>query len=125
MAGSLIDLGGQSSGAVSAAVHASAAVDTVANIANCDHINFGEWRTIEVHVPSGSPITTLTVYSHHTPDGTYLPHNWFTLDTPATAIPAAFTVAAGNSYELTGVRAAKFLKLVGNAAGTVHLVLKS
>lgn len=72
-----------------------------------------------ISVPSGSSITSITYYISSTESGTYLP-----LYSGGSQIST--TVAAGRVYALdSAVKGAAFLKLKGDAAGSVDLHLTS
>lgn len=87
--------------------------------ADSDEILFEEFAGGFVYVPAGSSLTTLTWYTAPNSGGTYLAAN--------TEDPAAVaqTVAAGNAYAMPSALYGAFcLKIKGNVAGTVDLVLK-
>jgi len=95
---------------------AGVAVDT--DIAASDRIPYGSFEAGEIHVPSGSSLTSLTWHSSH--DGTT-----YVAAQDAAGSPVAQTVAAGKAYPMPAALAGcKWLKAVGNADGTVHLTLK-
>ncbi len=73
----------------------------------------------EVHIPSGS-ITSLTWSVSH--DGT----TYFSAyDSAATPAAVTQTVGSGKAYPIPAALAgARFLKAVGNAAGTIYVSLK-
>jgi hypothetical protein len=67
-----------------------------------------------VYVPSGSSINTLTFHAAPCSDGTFLP-------VYSGEAAVALTVAAGKCYALPStILGARFIKMVGNAAGTVY-----
>ena len=103
----------------------SVAVTTA--IGTTQAINYGEFAGGMVHVPNGETVVTLTWWASH--DGETYEAALHSVDehvTPITYVATAQTVAADGSYpipaELVG---AKFLKIVGNVAATLHLSLKS
>ena len=98
-------------------------VDVVGNIdtATVEAIPSGSARTGGFIVPAASPLTTLTFYGSHTGAiGSYVQ----IYDTSNAAISK--TVAAARAYPLPP-EALNFawLKIVGNAAGSINLSLKT
>jgi len=99
----------------------SVAVDTVGNIANCTPVNFRDFAGAIVTVPAGSSITALTWYHCREENGTYQ-----ALYDPAGVALTPSTVGAGKDYAIAAeIFPAAFIKIVGDAAGTVHLTLKT
>lgn len=100
----------------------SVANDSVAvgtSVATSDPIAFGDFVDGMVHIPAGSSITTLTWHASTERAGTYLAAE----DASSTAITQ--TVAASQAHPIpTALRGARFLKITGNAAGTVGVSLK-
>ena len=93
------------------------AVDT--NIADSAAINYGDFETGMVLVPSGASYVTLTWHTCGTEDGTYLPAS----DSAGVAVTQ--TVAASKAYPIpVALKGARFLKITGNAAGVVGVTLK-
>jgi len=96
-------------------------------VGTTQEINYGEYAGGMVHVPNGETVVTLTWWASH--DGVTYEAALHSVDehvTPITYVATAQTVAADGSYpipaELVG---AKFLKIVGDVAATLHLSLKS
>ena len=86
---------------------------------NSDAIVFSGFTKGVVLVPNGSSITSLTYWISSTEDGTYTQ-----LYNAGSAIST--TVAADRTYALaSAIEGAAFLKLQGDAAGTVDLHLIS
>ena len=82
-------------------------------------IDFESFETGRVHVPSGSSLTTLTWYASLEKNGTY------TIARDSSNANVTSTVAAGHSYQFpSALVGARFLKIVGNAAGVVGVTLK-
>lgn len=100
---------------------ATVGVDT--NLADCEPVPFGSYAGGRVYIPSGSSITSLTFYDAPASDGTYLA----SYDDTATT-PVAITLTglgASKSYPIPAkMFGANWIKMVGNADGTVHLSLK-
>lgn len=97
----------------------SVTVDTA--VGNSSVINYGDFEKGMVSIPTGSTITTLTWYASSSEGGTYLPAY------SSAAVPAAVTqtVSAGQTYPIpSDLNGARFLKIVGNAAGVVGVTLK-
>ena len=102
-------------------VYPSYAVKTSSTDADLKEVLVGSMSTGMVYVPSGSSITTLTFYAAEKSGGTFLPA--YTYDGTAAAITS---ITAGRAYEFPpGLYAAEVLKIVGNAAGTIAITLKS
>tara|TARA_R100001594_G_scaffold137007_1_gene179730 strand:- start:510 stop:833 length:324 start_codon:yes stop_codon:yes gene_type:complete len=88
-------------------------------IADSDEIDYGEFARGQIHVPSGSSITTLTFHTSHKPGGDYEA----AYDSSNAAV--TMTVAADRSYPIpVDLIGARVFKMTGDAAGTVHLSLK-
>lgn len=88
-------------------------------VGTSDPISFGDASGGRIIVPTGSSLTSLAVYESHN-DVDYVISN----DDTETAL--VLTVTAGNAYMLpTFLFGAKFIKLVGNVAGTVHVTTKT
>jgi hypothetical protein len=96
-------------------------VDT--NLADCEAWSIGDARGARIIVPSGSSITSLTFHESNTRDGTYVA----CYDDTATT-PVAITLtglSAGRSYPLPAkLFACRYLKMVGNADGSVIVLAK-
>jgi hypothetical protein len=89
-------------------------------IATCEVIPMGSFAGGAIIIPSGSSITSLVPYGCHTATGTYVP----LYDSSNAAVSR--TVAASRGYALPDECFGwRYLKLLGNAAGTVLLNLKS
>jgi hypothetical protein len=101
-------------------VPSSVTVDTSGNIANCTVISYGDWAGGSVDVPAASSLTTLTWYKCSTRSGTYLPAYDGLGNAVTSAVGASESVPIPNT--LFG---AQYLKIVGNAAGTVTVSLKA
>lgn len=84
-----------------------------------------------IHIPSGSPITSLTWYSGYTAPATASEAEAATVFLPAydsAATPAAVTqtVAAGRSYPIpVALAGSRFLRCVVNSAGTAYITWKT
>lgn len=82
-----------------------------------------------IFVPAGSPLTSLTFYTQpHSvlPIGVPAPtaEEYFTPYDSAGSAVAALTVAAGQSYPIPeALSTAPFLRIVGNATGTITIAL--
>lgn len=98
-------------------------VDVIGNIdtATVEAIPSGSARTGGFIVPAASPLTTLTFYGSHTgATGSYIQ----IFDTSNAAISK--TVGAARAYPLPpDVLNFAWLKIVGNAAGTIIMSLKT
>ena len=95
----------------------SVSVDTT--VAACEEILFGPYAGAIVFVPTGSSITTLTWYVAEKAGGTYLA----AYDEDGVAVTQ--TVAAAKAYALpAALYAARALKAVGDAAGTIAISVK-
>ncbi len=81
-------------------------------------VPYADFERGMVHVPSGSSITTLTWHVSTKERGTYLPaYN--------SAGAVTQTVAAGRSYPIpSDLQGAAWLKMTGNASGSVGVTLK-
>ncbi len=74
----------------------------------------------QIHIPTGSSITSLTYYTAPNSGGTYLPAQ----DASGSAVTQ--TVAATKSYPIPAILfGAAQIRIVANAAGTVSLSLKT
>ncbi len=76
-----------------------------------------------IEIPTGSSITSLTFYSFHSSEGTFLPY----YDNSSLSAPVAvvMTVAGGKIYQLPdSVFPLSRFKIVANAAGNVYLQMK-
>ena len=88
-------------------------------VADSDVIGYGPFGSGSLYVPAGSSLTTLTWYACETRDGTYL-----AAETAASAAVTS-TVAFSQSHPIPAALAgARFIKAVGNAAGTIGVTLK-
>jgi hypothetical protein len=88
-------------------------------VANSQPINYGGFASGMVHVPAGSSLTTLTWHACLTEDGTYIAAE----DAASAAVTQ--TVAASQAHPIPAALAgARFLKVTGNAAGTIGITLK-
>lgn len=88
-------------------------------VASSEEILFKEFSGGCVYVPAGSSITTLTWYTASESGGTYLPAS----DEDGVAVTQ--TVAHTNAYAIpSALFGCACLKIKGNAAGTVDIVLK-
>ena len=89
------------------------------DVANSDAIDFSSFTDGMVYVPAGSSLTTLTWHTCATIDGTYLAAE------DASSAAVTQTVAASQAHPIPAALAgARFLKITGNAAGTVGVTLK-
>lgn len=90
-------------------------------VADSQEIDFESFATLGIYVPSGSSITSLTLYGAIMPGGTYA-----RLKDEEGANLAAVTVAAGYAF-LANPKIAPWgaIKLVGDAAGYVLISRKS
>jgi hypothetical protein len=88
-------------------------------VANSGEILCSEFALGMVYVPAGSSLTTLTWYAAEKAGGTYTA----AYDELGNAVVQ--TVAAAKCYQVpVALAGAAALKIVGNAAGTVDVVLK-
>ena len=95
----------------------SVAVGTSA--ANSDAVEFEAFETGGVHIPTGSSLTTLTWYTSLTKNGGY------TIVRDGSNNNVTSTVAADYNYQFpSALTGARFVKIVGNAAGVVGVTLK-
>jgi len=98
---------------------AAQSITVATTAASSEEIKFAEFSMGFIQVPAGSSLTSLTWYTAEVTGGTYLA----AYDETNSAISQ--TVAAGQSAQLpVALAGARFLKAVGNAAGTIHLSLK-
>lgn len=82
-------------------------------------LRVGQYAEGVIIIPTGSSITDLTFYASHD-DSTYVP----LYDASKTAV-AQTTLTAGRAYEIpSAAMSCHYLRVVANAAGTVHLTLK-
>ena len=96
----------------------SYAVDTA--LADCDEILY-DGRAMRIINPASSGLTTFSVYESH--DGTNYVRSQ--KDVSGTLTDITLSLAAGKACELPGeLFAAKSIKLVANAEGTIHAVQK-
>lgn len=103
----------------------SVSIETVVvsdSISSSNVINYGDFERGMVHVPAGSSLTSLTWYSSVSENGTYLPAvNTMEMGSG----PTSQGVSGGNSCPIpSNLQGARFLKIVGNAAGVVGVTLK-
>ena len=92
-------------------------VDTA--VADSDAINYGPFASGSVYVPAGSSLTTLTWHACETRAGTYLAAE----DAASAAVTQ--TVAASQVHPMpVALLGCRFLKITGNAEGTVGVTLK-
>lgn len=84
-----------------------------------------------VHIPSGSSITTLTWYSGYTAPATSSAAESATVfvaayDSAATPAAVTQTVTANRSYPIPAALAgSRYLRVTGDAAGTVYFTWKT
>lgn len=82
-------------------------------------IDISKYAWGEIYIPNGSAITTLTYYTAY-PNGTY----FAAYDSAGAAVTQ--TVAADRSYPIPAAMfGASLIQIRANAAGTVHITLKS
>lgn len=82
-------------------------------------IPFGSDVVGRVEIPTGSTITSLTWYDHYLETGT------FVAAYDETGAALVTVVAAGRSYPIpSDLAGSRFLKAVGDAAGTIYVHLK-
>ena len=83
----------------------------------------GAARGGRIIIPTGSSITSITFYEWYQDTGTFLPCYD---DTSTTPVAIALTgVAGGKTYPIPAkLFGSKYLKFVGNADGTVYVLLK-
>lgn len=98
----------------------SIVVDTAVGDSNA--INYSDFESGMVHIPDGSSLTSLTWYVSSSENGTYLPaRNTIEMGSG----PTSHVVSDGNAYPIpNNLRGARFLKIVGDAAGVVGVTLK-
>ena len=88
-------------------------------VAASTEIQYGEWSSGMVHIPSGVTTVTLTWYTAEIEGGTYLAAQ----DYNGTAVTQ--TVAASKSYPIPlALIGAVAIKAKGDAAGSMHVTLK-
>lgn len=89
------------------------------SLATTPEIPFSDQIVGQLYIPAGSSITSLTWYAAPNYDATYL----VAYDAGTNG---AQTVAAGRSYKIpVELAGARYLKAVGDAAGTIYVSLKS
>lgn len=82
-------------------------------------IEYGDFASGMVYVPSGSTITTLTWHASLSFNGTYIAAD------DAAGAAVVQTVAAGQAHPIpAALTGARFLKITGDAAGIVGVTLK-
>jgi hypothetical protein len=90
------------------------------NLNTTPQIDITNFSVGQIHIPAGSPITSLTFYAAPERDGTYLP-----LKT-STGAAVTQTVAQNNAYDwpapLAGCR---FIKIVADNGATITIVGES
>lgn len=81
-------------------------------------INYGDFESGMVHIPTGSSLTTLTWNVSSSEGGTYIPAR--NADGAITQ-----TVSGGNAYPIpSDLRGARFLKITGDGDEIVSVTLK-
>ena len=101
-----------------ATTHDGVTISVDAVLADAETIYFAHADGARIIVPTGSSLTTLTFHESH--NGTTFVSAF---DSTGTAV--TLTVAAGRSYPFPStLNAAKFVRITGNADGTVILVAK-
>lgn len=97
-------------------------VDVATSVPGSDAIHYGDFESGMVHIPDGSSLTSLTWYVSSSENGTYLPAvNTIEMGSG----PTSHVVSDGNAYPIpNNLRGARFLKIVGDAAGVVGVTLK-
>lgn len=104
--------------AIRDSVNLDAALTTSA--ATTPEISIAIFGSGQIHIPTGSTITTLTYHTAPNSGGTYLPAQ----DASGSAVTQ--TVAATKSYPIPAVLfGAAQIRIVANAAGNVSISLKS
>lgn len=94
-------------------------VAVATSVASSAAIDFGDFETGRVHVPTGSALTTLTWHASLERDGDY------TQVRDSSNADVTSTVAAGYNYQFpAALTGARFVKITGNAAGVVGVTLK-
>jgi hypothetical protein len=94
-------------------------VAVATSVASSEAINFSDFETGRVHVPSGSSLTTLTWHASLEENGDY------TQVRDSLNANVTSTVAAGYNYQFpVSLTGARFVKITGNAAGVVGVTLK-
>lgn len=100
-----------------------AIVTLTSSLATSPLIAYAKMSGGTVEIPSGSSITSLTFYSFHSTEGTFLPY----FDNSSLSAPVAvvMTVTAGNVYQLPdSLFPLSRFKVVANAGGTVYFQFK-
>jgi len=96
-----------------------------ATLATTPPFSFGNFAGGQVYVPANSSLTTLTWYSAATADGTFTPVQ-DGASTPAAVTSTVTPSTTGCNCKIPAdCFACAFLKVVGNAAETIGLSLKS
>lgn len=94
-------------------------------------ISFQKQIAGTIHIPDGSSITLLTWYSGYTAPATASAAEAATVfvaayDSAATPAAVTQTVAAGRSYPIpVALAGSKYLRVTGDAAGTVYITWKT
>lgn len=107
------------------------AVVLTTNSATTPTISFQKAVAATIHIPAGSSITTLTWYSGYTAPATAGSAESTTVfvaayDSAATPAAVTQTVAADRSYPVpVALAGSKYLRVTGNAAGTVYITWKT
>ena len=107
------------------------AVALTTDSATTPTISFQKAVAGTVHIPVGSTITLLTWYSGYTAPATSAAAEAATVftaafDSAATPLAVTQVVAAGQSYPIpVALAGSRFLRIKGNAAGTVYITWKS
>jgi hypothetical protein len=97
------------------------AADITTAIGTTKAIPYGDCNQGQVYVPSGSAITSLTWHVCYAEGGTYVAA--YDNGTPSAVVQ---TVAAGQGHPIPAALAgARWLKAVGDEAGTIYLTMKS
>ena len=95
-------------------------VTVAVDVADSQAIPVGDFTSFTAAIPTGSSITSLTCHVSTEEGGTYLP-----LYDSLKAAVALTSLTAGRAYQLPfGTFAVRWLKLVGDAAGTVDVTMK-
>ena len=95
-------------------------VASAGDIADATAIPMASYAGLIIRIPAGSSINSLTFYHADSSDGTY-----FALyDSAAAAV--TLTVAASRDYVIpAAVNTCSFVKILGNAAGTINWIGKT
>jgi hypothetical protein len=101
----------------------SVSIDSVAveqGAANSDLIDYGDFTSGMIYMPTGSPITTLNWYACTTKDGEIAS----AMDSSGLAV--AQTVGDGAAYPIPeALSGCRYIIAVGDVAGTIGLTLKN